>query len=356
MSRDTGDDQVLSELRMRFASDDAEPVAGMTDLCEAARVASGAARGQVLLEVDGRELVLASSGTAKVGLDTSEVEVRVPFRVEGVGECGALRLLAPGPTNDVVVVGALAAAAGRAIDLEVVNQRVFDLGERAARADETLAEAVGQLVHDINNPLAAASMSLEIARDEVSEGLVAQLMDRAIASTTRMKRMVTDLLTFSTRPARGQAALGEVLTPLAGLLDGLSAERLGAAGTEVVIPLVADDLAVVLLALLENAVKFARADEPATVRVTATADRDQVRLEVADAGRGIAPEHRERVFLPTLRLDRKIPGSGLGLATVRRLVHAAGGTATITDSPWGGVTVVLTFPTTLDSDSAATKP
>lgn len=361
MSHDTPDPLVLRELRTRFPTgggtqadgqadgQDAAAVEGLVELCRAAREVTGASLVEAVLDLDGRELVLASSGAAPTSAPGAGAEVREPFRVAGAGQCGALRLLDVGSTNDRVVP-ALAAAAGRTIDLEVARGRVFDLSEREARAQEALVEAAGQLVHDLNNPLAAAAMSLEIARDEVADGLVAQLLDRAVSSTNRMKRIVTDLLALSSAPRRGHAELGTVLGPLVEVLDGSGTggvEHLGrveTVGTDVVVPLDADVLEVVLFALLENAVKFARPEEPVRVRVAARPDGGQVRLEVSDAGRGIAPEDRERVLLPTARLDRRIPGTGMGLTAVRRLVQAADGTVELTDSPWGGTTVVLTFP------------
>ena len=70
---------------------------------------------------------------------------------------------------------------------------------------------------------------------------------------------------------------------------------------------------------------------------------------MADNGKGIRPEDRQRVLEPLVRLHREGdgPGSGLGLATCRRIVQAHGGDLTLTETPGGGTTVVLTFPAAL---------
>ena len=68
------------------------------------------------------------------------------------------------------------------------------------------------------------------------------------------------------------------------------------------------------------------------------------RIEVADHGIGIPPEHRERVFEPLTRVDERVPGYGIGLATVRRIVDAHGGRIGLEETPGGGTTAWLELP------------
>jgi signal transduction histidine kinase len=197
-----------------------------------------------------------------------------------------------------------------------------------ARAEETLSEAAGQLVHDVNNPLAAASMALELARDEVEDALVAQLLDRAVNSTSRMKRMVTDLLAFAAPSGEGASSLREVLEPLGQEFVGLGPDAVGVPSNDAVVALRRGDLELVLVALLDNCVKFAEDGTPARVEVTLDVETGRARVTVADAGRGIAQADRERVFVPT----------------VRRLFESAGGSVGIADSCLGGVAVWFELP------------
>jgi signal transduction histidine kinase len=93
--------------------------------------------------------------------------------------------------------------------------------------------------------------------------------------------------------------------------------------------------------LLDNAELHAAS----TVRVElAQVDPDTVRLAVSDDGPGIAPSQRERVFERFVRLDEaRSPrggGAGLGLAIVREIVTAHGGTAVAEDTPAGARLVV----------------
>ncbi len=61
-------------------------------------------------------------------------------------------------------------------------------------------------------------------------------------------------------------------------------------------------------------------------------------------GLGIAPEDRERVFEPLARAHDDVPGTGIGLATVRRIIDAHGGSIGIEETPGGGTTVWFVLP------------
>ena len=90
--------------------------------------------------------------------------------------------------------------------------------------------------------------------------------------------------------------------------------------------------------LILNAVKFSPESEP--VRVHAEGQR----VMVSDSGPGIPPEDRERVFEPMVRLNKKIPGTGLGLATSHRIVAAHLGRIGVEETPGGGATVWFELP------------
>ncbi|MEN0021013.1 MAG: PAS domain-containing protein, partial [Planctomycetota bacterium] len=98
--------------------------------------------------------------------------------------------------------------------------------------------------------------------------------------------------------------------------------------------------------LVSNAVKFT--DEGSvTVRAGLDpADHSRIRIEVADTGIGLEPEHIDRVFKPFNQADtsttRKFGGSGLGLAIARRLANLLGGDLTVRSTPGQGSTFTAT--------------
>jgi two-component system, OmpR family, sensor histidine kinase KdpD len=96
----------------------------------------------------------------------------------------------------------------------------------------------------------------------------------------------------------------------------------------------------VLANLIDNALRYAP-DSP--IRVNAGRVGDRVLINVSDEGPGIPRGMEEQLFEPFQRLgdqDNSI-GVGLGLSVARGFVEAMGGTITATDTPGGGLTVVI---------------
>jgi signal transduction histidine kinase len=79
------------------------------------------------------------------------------------------------------------------------------------------------------------------------------------------------------------------------------------------------------------------------VWIACARDGDDVRIEVSDQGKGIAPEDAERLFDPFVR-GRDSRGSGIGLAICRSIVEAHGGTISVRRTFGGGATFSFTVP------------
>src|SRR5439155_188682 len=105
-----------------------------------------------------------------------------------------------------------------------------------------------------------------------------------------------------------------------------------------------DRLAVAVDALVENAVKFSARDD--TIELSAVRVDSDVAISVRDTGRGIAPEDLERVFerFAHSRVGRGRDGFGLGLAIVRAIVVAHGGTVRVRSKLGQGTTFELLLP------------
>lgn len=89
-------------------------------------------------------------------------------------------------------------------------------------------------------------------------------------------------------------------------------------------------LHVVFANLCGNAVKFLEGQPERRVRLTAECEGSMCRIDVADTGPGIAKDAQEKIFEPFYRTNRtRAPGSGIGLATVRRILDVRGGRVTV---------------------------
>jgi signal transduction histidine kinase len=138
------------------------------------------------------------------------------------------------------------------------------------------------------------------------------------------------------------------------LIDELTAQsRVGVTG-RIVAPLPAlrgDPKATrqVIVSLVENAQKHAP-DSPVAISVEAIAWRRRpgVRIEIADRGAGIEASDLPHVFEPFYRgkraQHRHVPGSGLGLSIVKRLVEQQRGAISVRSTPGRGTTFVVCLP------------
>jgi signal transduction histidine kinase len=104
-------------------------------------------------------------------------------------------------------------------------------------------------------------------------------------------------------------------------------------------------LQIVFRNLLENAIKYT--PQGGRIVWTISAEADGVRCRIQDDGQGISPENLERVFERFFRADRarvrNVPGTGLGLALVKSIVDAYGGTVTIESAGLGQGTAAIVF-------------
>jgi two-component system sensor histidine kinase PilS (NtrC family) len=265
-------------------------------------------------------------------------------------------------------------ARGHVVIFQDVTEVVEMEGE--LRRSERLA-AVGRLsasiAHEIRNPLAAISGSIQMLsrRMEALEpaGEARQLMDIVLRETDRLNRLVTDFLHYARPgpPRRESLRVAELIAEVGKMFE---AARPEAVRLEVDVPA---DLSVsadaaqlrqVLWNLVLNAcqampsggrlrISARPAAEPEPQGGSREGRREVaekscgVEISVADEGIGIAPEVMERIFDPFFTTRRE--GSGLGLATVHRIVEEHGGSIRVESAPGKGTSVRVRLPGEGDS-------
>ena len=208
------------------------------------------------------------------------------------------------------------------------------------------------VAHDLRAPLRAMGGFAEVLLDDyVDRPLDAQGKDfarRIIDSSQRMDTLIQDLLSYSqlsrdqdTAVAVDGIDLNEVLD---GILVGMASE-LSARKAEITVekplPTVRahrGSLQQVLTNLASNAVKFVAPDVRPRVRIWAEPRGEWVRLWIEDNGIGIEPQYQEKIFRVFERLNRSeaYPGTGIGLAIVRRAVGKMGGRVGVESAPGKG--------------------
>ena len=101
-----------------------------------------------------------------------------------------------------------------------------------------------------------------------------------------------------------------------------------------------------LINLLSNAVKFTRTREQAVIEIGTRAGEEAWTVWVRDNGVGFDPAYADRLFGPFQRLHRQseFEGTGIGLATVRRIILRHGGRIWADSAPGKGTTFSFTLP------------
>ncbi len=216
------------------------------------------------------------------------------------------------------------------------------LQEQAALV--SIGEMAAVLVHEVKNPLAAVRGALQVISGRVA-ATDARIMTEAIARIDGLNELMKDLLLFA-RPPQPRARPVDVHSMITGVVTLL---RHDPAAKDVTIelsgstpPVLADvDLLTgVLLNLLLNAVQAMHGKGAIAIRI---APGDGVgTIEIEDTGPGIAPDVREKLFRPFF--STKPGGTGLGLATARRIIDEHGGTIAIDCPARGGARVVVRLP------------
>jgi len=262
---------------------------------------------------------------------------------------------------------AIVALADRVVDLLELELRTRELGATVSqlelarselqRSNEQLAAFAGQVSHDLRNPLTAVTMSLRMVGEQLEEPTsldpseLGWLVTRAVSGAERMGSLIEELLSFARLGGRLARTEVDLATVLAEVGEDLAEALAGASLTVGRLPVVTGDpvqLRAAVQNLVANAAKFVQPGVAPKIEVSAARVAGGWRIEVADHGIGIAPEHRERVFEPLARVDQRVPGHGIGLATVRRIVDAHGGRIGLAETPGGGTTAWLELPDQLN--------
>lgn len=234
---------------------------------------------------------------------------------------------------------------------------------RARTLARELAEFSARAGHDLLGPLNQASSLLALfvhhhkpapgsESDQSEAGL---LLDFLQSSAARMQGVIAGVQPFlnaaAAMPDFRPADLNEALAAAQLRLDKAIAASgaVIASDTLPVVPGNIHQMGTVFEALIDNAIKFRRLDEPPRIRISARQSGGDWIFTVADNGIGIDAEYREAVFLPFRRLHGKeFPGAGMGLATAKLIVGLHGGEIRIEpvseDGTAPGAAVVFTAP------------
>jgi len=251
---------------------------------------------------------------------------------------------------------------------------VEDLTEvvRAQRAS-AWREVARRLAHEIKNPLTPILLSAERITRNVERlpaatprvtTVIRECVDLILDEVSSLKNLVDEFVRFARLPtvARLPSSLRDLVEKTMALYEG---RMEGVAATIALpedLPLVLIDpmqMKRVLINLIDNALD-ALSDQhdktiPRTLSIIADLARDStmVRLTIADTGRGITAEDRERLFTPYFSTRKE--GTGLGLSIVSRIIADHGGYIGAESNSPRGTRFVIEIPVCLESSLSTTN-
>ncbi len=231
-------------------------------------------------------------------------------------------------------------------DQLMMAQKELEIKNRLAVAGEVSA----QLAHEVRNPLAAISGSVQVLKDELGlKGEQRELMDIIVSESRRVSNSIEQFLNLASPGKRTFSSINlteilkETVTLLqsSGEMDGnvqikgnYNSENIQYFGNN-------NQFKQLFWNILRNALKAMPNGGSLTIDFEKI-KKDEIQLKFADTGIGMAEDKRERIFEPFYSgFDN---GQGLGMAVVRKIVDDYKGKVRVDSEPDKGTEIIITLP------------
>jgi heavy metal sensor kinase len=239
-------------------------------------------------------------------------------------------------------------------ELERLARTLNGMLDRLHEALDRERRFVDLASHELRTPLSVLNAEVDLALREPRSGEELEDALRSIAQEVgRLRQLTQDLLVLA-RSDRGHLPVHRSDVDVSEILDRVTAEfaqragsqgvHLRTSGASVRARVDADRLRQAVENLIDNALRHT--GRGGDVQVEAERAGDRLRLIVSDTGPGFPPDLLQVAFEPFARADggREADGAGLGLAIVRAVAEAHGGTASLRNRSQGGASISLDLP------------
>ncbi len=240
-------------------------------------------------------------------------------------------------------------------ELEAANERLKDMAMELERSNEELEEFARIASHDLSAPITSTRWIVDLLSSRHAGQLDAEgqrCLKQISQGLDRMADLVEGVLAHAQvgRTAIGSSQATDAAEALASALENLrkDIQTSEAVVTHDPLPQLRIDpqaLSQLFQNLLSNAIKYRRPGVSPVIKVTAARQASAWLIGVEDNGMGIEPEWFDRIFQPLQRRHgREISGSGIGLATCKKIVTRAGGRIWVESQVGSGATFFFTLP------------
>ena len=242
-------------------------------------------------------------------------------------------------------------------DLKLQEQIAENYADALMSTNHQLQEFAHVASHDLQEPLRKIEVFGGRLRDKCSGQLDEggeRYLNRIMDSSKRMRRLINDLLSFSkignTRLDFGPVDMNDVLSDALGTLE-LSIQEKQANVSVADLPVINGDFAQLsrlFQNLLSNALKYTAPDSPAIIVVSIErSEQHGVEIAVRDNGIGFEQSNAEKIFEVFQRLhgrSSEYDGTGIGLASCRKIVQQHEGNIRAESTPGAGSTFFISLP------------
>jgi PAS domain S-box-containing protein len=240
-------------------------------------------------------------------------------------------------------------------ELEAANERLKSMALELERSNADLEEFARIASHDLHAPITSTRWLVDLLTTRHGHALNADgqnYLKQISVGLERMTDLVEAILAHArvgkdrigaTTAVNADVALDIAIANLQGDLNTSGANLVREPLPKVLIE--AQPLAQLFQNLLSNAIKYRRKDVPLVIRISSTRQENLWLLSVKDNGIGVERDWFERIFLPLQRRHgADIAGSGIGLATCRKIVSRAGGKIWVESEVGCGSNFLFTLP------------
>lgn len=238
------------------------------------------------------------------------------------------------------------------LEVKNVAESFNDLLDHQYQAMQREKSFVANASHELKTPLAGilGHVNLIKRHGKRHPELVNKSLGYIDQEAQRMQRMINELLSLEGHQSQGPLTATNLVPiindEVASIRGAYQREFKFNVPTELSYEITANDFQSLAHNLLENAAKYSPADS--TINIYLKQSDNDVIFQVADQGRGIAPENRQRIFDRFYREDEShsstVPGSGIGLAIVKAIVDKYQGRITVSDNQPHGAVFTVSLP------------
>jgi signal transduction histidine kinase len=228
-----------------------------------------------------------------------------------------------------------------------LSQSFLEMARRLNARSSFISTFATHVSHELKSPLTSIQGAAELLRDDVDAPDMddedrRKFLDNIIADTGRLTKISTrlrDLARAENPVAVGAAKLSDTVAGLRSAFPSLDIRASGDLDTPMRIA--EENASIILSNLADNAMRHGSS----VLDISAMRQGNLLRVKVIDNGEGVSPNNRAQIFDSFFTTRRENGGTGMGLAIVRAMLDAHGGSIRLLDSAAQGTAFELTIPT-----------